>query len=526
MLREDLATWHCGKHNISLARPRIMGVLNVTPDSFSDGGAHADTDAAIEWGLKLLDDGADIIDVGGESTRPGFRPISPDEEAKRVIPVIRALVDAGAVVSIDTRHPEVARLAVKLGASIVNDVTGYTNPEMVRVAVESDCGCVVMHAGEVSGRTARRSVTLDSSAAARAAAAHAKDAAPAKDADEPEKPAEPSSAEVADAAASERLDEVMRRSARGVTSPTVTLAGGSRRFTLPESAPIMRHVMGFLGDQARELMRAGVSRERICIDPGPGFGKLADEDVVIQRANAKMVSMGYPVMCAVSRKRFVGAVSGVTDAAARDAATAGVCIAAVESGVRLLRVHDVAGVAQALNSYWSVAHPDPRRAFVALGSNVGDRLEYLKRATALINAIPLTCVTAVSRAYETDPAYGIAMPVANAVAEIRTELAPLVLINALLDVEKKLGRTRPAGQEGHGPRTIDCDLLWMEGESHAGRKLALPHPRLGERDFVIVPMEDLMHDPERFLAHAGISVLPREQRVGLVRADLGELAWE
>lgn len=526
MLREDLATWHCGKHNISLARPRIMGVLNVTPDSFSDGGAHADTDAAIEWGLKLLDDGADIIDVGGESTRPGFRPVSPDEEAKRVIPVIRALVDAGAVVSIDTRHPEVARLAVKLGASIVNDVTGYTNPEMVRVAVESDCGCVVMHAGEVSGRTARRSVTLDSSAAARAAAAHAKSAVPAKDADEPEKPAEPSSAEVADAAAAERLDEVMRRSARGVTSPTVTLAGGNRRFTLPESAPIMRHVMGFLGDQARELMRAGVSRERICIDPGPGFGKLADEDVVIQRANAKMVSMGYPVMCAVSRKRFVGAVSGVTDAAARDAATAGVCIAAVESGVRLLRVHDVAGVAQALNSYWSVAHPDPRRAFVALGSNVGDRLEYLKRAAALINAIPLTCVTAVSRAYETDPAYGIAMPVANAVAEIRTELAPLVLIDALLDVEKKLGRTRPAGQEGHGPRTIDCDLLWMEGESHAGRKLALPHPRLGERDFVIVPMEDLMHDPERFLAHAGISVLPREQRVGLVRADLGELAWE
>ena len=517
MLREDQMTWRCGKHEISLARPRIMGVLNVTPDSFSDGGTHASPDAAIEWGLKLLDDGADIIDVGGESTRPGFRPVSPDEEAKRVIPVIRSLADAGAVVSVDTRHPEVARLAVKLGASIVNDVTGFTNPDMVRVAVESDCGCVVMHAGEVSGRTPRRSVTLDSSAAARAAA-HAKDDA--------EKHDEPTAAEAADAAAAERLDEVMRRSARGVTSPTVTLAGGNRRFTLPDSGPIMRHVMGFLGDQARELMRAGVSRDRICIDPGPGFGKLADEDVVIQRANAKMVSMGYPVLCAVSRKRFVGAVSGVTEAPARDAATAGVCIAAVEAGTRILRVHDVAGVSQALNSYWSVAHPDPRRAFVALGSNVGDRLDYLRRAVSLINAIPLTCVTGVSRAYETDPAYGIAMPVANAVAEIRTELAPLVLIDELLGVEKKLGRTRPAGQEGHGPRTIDCDLLWMEGETHAGRKLALPHPRLGERDFVIVPMEDLMHDPERFLAHAGISVLPREQRVGLVRADLGEISWE
>ena len=153
MLREDQMTWRCGKHEISLARPRIMGVLNVTPDSFSDGGTHASPDAAIEWGLKLLDDGADIIDVGGESTRPGFRPVSPDEEAKRVIPVIRALADAGAAVSVDTRHPEVARLAVKLGASIVNDVTGFTNPDMVLVAVESDCGCVVMHAGEVSGRT-------------------------------------------------------------------------------------------------------------------------------------------------------------------------------------------------------------------------------------------------------------------------------------------------------------------------------------------------------------------------------------
>lgn len=523
MLREDLMTWHCGKHALTLARPRIMGVLNVTPDSFSDGGAHDTTEAAIEWGLKLLDDGADIIDVGGESTRPGFRPVSPDEEARRVIPVVRALVDAGAIVSIDTRHPEVARLAVKLGAAIVNDVTGFTNPEMVRVAVESDCGCIVMHAGEVSERVPRRSVTLDSSAAARAAAAHADKDADEKNAAEKGAPTE---AERADARAAERLDEVMRRSARGVTSSTVTLAGGNRRFTLPESAPIMRRVMGFLGDQARELMRAGVARERICIDPGPGFGKLADEDVVIQRANAKMVSMGYPVLCAVSRKRFVGAVSGVTEAPARDAATAGVCIAAVEAGARILRVHDVAGVSQALNSYWSVAHPDPRRAFVALGSNVGDRLDYLCRATALINAIPLTCVTGVSRAYETDPAYGIAMPVANAVAEIRTELAPLVLIDELLGVEKKLGRTRPAGQEGHGPRTIDLDLLWVEGETHAGRKLVLPHPRLGERDFVIVPMEDLMHDPVRFLAHAGVSVLPREQRVGLVRADLGELAWE
>lgn len=526
MLREDRATWRCGAHELSLARPRIMGVLNVTPDSFSDGGTHDTADKAIEWGMQLLDDGADIIDVGGESTRPGFTAVDPEEEARRVVPVIRELAAAGAIVSVDTRHPEVARIASKLGASILNDVTGFTNPEMVKVAVESDCGLVVMHAGEVSDHVQRRSVTLDSTAAARAAAAGKVAEGAGSAASSPE---DVPAASPEDAAVSQRLDEVMRRSARAATSPTVRLAGGSnRRFTLPEEAPIMRRVMGFLGDQARGLMRAGVSRERICIDPGPGpgFGKLADEDVVIQRANAKMASLGYPVMCAVSRKRFVGAVSGVHDVAKRDAATAGVCIAAIENGARILRVHDVAGVAQAIDSYWSVAHPDPRRAFVALGSNVGDRLEYLARATSLINAIPLTCVTAVSHAYETDPAYGIASPVANAVAEIRTELAPLVLMDALLDVEDQLGRERVPGEEGHGPRTIDCDLAWMEGETHAGRRLTLPHAGLGERDFVLIPMEDLMHDPVRFLAHAGVKVLPREERVGLVRENLGKIAWE
>lgn len=567
MLRENYATWQCGTHTLSLARPRIMGILNVTPDSFSDGGEHDTQEAAIAWGLRLLDEGADIIDVGGESTRPGFTPVSADEEGRRVLPVIRALVDAGALVSIDTRHPEVANLAVKLGAGIINDVTGFTNPEMVRVAAESTCGCIIMHAGEVSDHTPRRHVTLDSSAAARAAAgavvgtasvphvlsdashtgsksgtpeasnlkSTASNDAATSDDGKSESLASPASSEeapthtttaAADAAAVQHLDEVMRRSARGISSPTVRLAGGNRHFTLPEQAPIMRRVMGFLGDQARALLRAGVARERICIDAGPGFGKMPDEDVVIQRATPKLISMGYPVTCAVSRKRFVGSVSGVAHGRDRDAATAGVCIAALESGARILRVHNVATVAQTVNSYWAIAHPDPRRAFVALGSNVGDRVEYLARAVALIDEIPLTCVTGVSHAYETDPAYGIALPVANAVAEIKTELAPCVLIDALLDVENQLGRTRPEGQDGHGPRTIDCDLVWMEGETHAGHKLTLPHPSAGERDFVIVPMEDLMHDPVRFLTHEGIAVAPREERVGLVRADLGKIAWE
>ena len=482
MLRENYATWHCGSHEISLARPRIMGILNVTPDSFSDGGKNLDTKAAIARGLQMLDEGADIIDVGGESTRPGHTPVSSQEEAERVIPVVRALVEEGAVVSVDTRHADVARVCTRLGAAIVNDVTGFTDPEMVQVAADTSCGCIIMHWNHdgLGTRAPRRQVMLDESRPAGSALQ------------------------------------------RPVTS--------QRRFTLPEEAPIMRQVMGFLGDQARTLMRAGVSHDRICLDPGAGFDKLADEDVVIQRATRSMVSMGYPLVCAVSRKRFVGAVSGVANAAARDAATAGICIAAIESGAKILRVHDVAGVSQAINAYWAVSHRDARQGFVSLGSNVGNRVANLARAAQLIDEIPLTCVVSVSHAYETEPAYGIATPVANAVAEIRTELHPLVLMDKLIEVEDALGRMREKNRDprkpGSGPRIIDCDLIWVEGERHAGRRLCLPHPRVGERDYVIVPMEDLMHAPERFFAHAGVEVVPRDERVGHVTADLGEIAWE
>ena len=497
MLRENFATWHCGTHEISLARPRIMGILNVTPDSFSDGGKNFDAKAAIARGLEMLDEGADIIDVGGESTRPGHTPVSPKEELERVVPVVRALAAAGAVVSIDTRHAEVARMCVRLGAAIINDVSGFTDPEMVDVAADTSCGCIIMHwnQGGLGTRAPRRQVSLDES----------------------------------------------RPTGSALPRPVLS----QRRFTLPEEAPIMRQIMGFLGDQARTLMRAGVSRDRICMDPGAGFDRYADEDVVIQRSTRSMVSMGYPLVCAVSRKRFTGAVSGVEDAALRDAATAGMCISAIENGARILRVHDVAGVSQAVNAYWAVSHKDPRQGFVSLGSNVGSRVGNISRAVQLIDEIPLTCVVSVSHAYETEPAYGIATPVANAVAEIRTELHPLVLMGKLLEVENKLGRIREkeeaekgadtekdAGsgritkKPGTGPRTIDCDLVWVEGERHAGSRLTLPHPRLGERDYVIVPMEDLMHAPERFLAHAGVEVLPREERVGHVTADLGEVAWE
>ncbi len=478
MLRSDYSTWRCGRFELSLSRPRIMGILNVTPDSFSDGGKNLDPKTAIACGLQMLDEGADIIDVGGESTRPGATPVSPDDEAERVMPVVQALANAGAIVSIDTRHPEVASVCLEMGASIINDVSGFTDPQMVAVAAESDCGCVIMCDNEFRGNESRRSVVLES------------------------------------ASPRHRIPEPRQ------------LPPVRRRFTLPEEAPIMRAIMGFLGDQARTLQRAGIAHDRICIDPGPGFNKTTEEDVVIQRAMRKLNSMGYVLMNAVSRKRFVGATTGVAEPTDRDAATIGLTIAALEAGARVLRVHNVAQTAEALNAYWSVAKKDPRQGFISLGSNVGDRMGYLARACKLINEIPLTCVVAVSHAYETEPAYGIATPVVNAVAEIKTELHPLVLMDKLLEVEDKLDRVRSAETAGFGPRTIDCDLAWIEDELHAGPKLTLPHPRLGERDYVLVPMEDLLHDPVRFLSHSGVAIVPPEERVGRVTAELGVIEWE
>ena len=574
-MARDSKVWRCGKYELKFDRPRIMGVLNVTPDSFSDGGEHLDTDAAIAHGLKMLDDGADIIDVGGESTRPGFTPVDPDTEARRVLPVVQALAKAGAVVSIDTRHVEVAKAAVRVGASIVNDVTGFTDPRMVDFVKESDCGLVVMHAGEVADVERPRThteVQLDTSAAAfmaqkareaeeaaralgatgkskRAAkaklisgmvqplqpqlpfdapapAADAEQAAPAPGASAAvafdATDADAVSASVEDAPSSDDLAAVMARS--GATAYNGSRSAQLRRFTLPDSAPIMRRVMGFLSDQARALIHAGVARERICLDPGSGFGKEANEDIVIQRELGKIASLGYPTLCAVSRKRLVGAISGVANARERDIATFGVCLGAIEQGANIVRVHNVAGFAQFLNGFWAIARPQPRRAYVALGSNEGDRLENIRTARDLIAQIPMTCVSSCSRIYESEPAYETDQDAfANAVIEIKTELAPLILLDELGRVELQLGRDRSGKAKANGPRPIDCDLLWMDNEIHGGNKLRLPHPGLGERDFVLVPLEDLMHNPARFFRYEGIDVKEPEDRVGHVVAELGTL---
>lgn len=141
--------WVCRGRRIELGRrPLVMGVVNVTPDSFSDGGCWMDPDKAIAHGLQLVRDGADLLDIGGESTRPGAMPVPPDEEARRILPVIKALADcAGVPISVDSRRAEVARLAVEAGACIVNDVAPFAgDDEMANVVSETQVGLVAMHA--------------------------------------------------------------------------------------------------------------------------------------------------------------------------------------------------------------------------------------------------------------------------------------------------------------------------------------------------------------------------------------------
>lgn len=444
--------WRCGDWTLDLGRTRVMGVVNVTPDSFSDGGAHAEAEAAITWGLRLLDEGADILDVGGESTRPGFTPVSCDEEIARVVPVVRALSDAGALVSIDTRHAPVAQAALEAGASIVNDVSGFCDPAMVSVVARSSCGCVAMHA------------------------------------------------------------------APGFLEGEALVSAGVPRD--PEA--FVSYLEHDLAVRAQRLECAGVEASRICIDPGPGFGTTPLQDLAVQRATGRFVALGYPYLCAVSRKRFVGTLSGANPAAARDAASTGVALAAVAQGARLVRAHNVGVCAEALRTFEACSGIAPeRRALVALGANLGDRVVSLRAAVEAIGSLPDTEVVRASHVYDTEPAYFDGQPsFANAVVEIRTRMHPVALLDALLAIETAAGRVRTIP---NGPRVVDLDLLWMEGERRAGARLTLPHPLMGERSFVLRPLSDVVGDGETFCASIGVAVAPESMRVGAITDDLGGL---
>lgn len=415
--------WRCGRYPFDSRTPIIMGILNVTPDSFSDGGSYASEDAAVAAAKQMVEEGALIIDVGGESTRPGAEPVSIEEELERTINVVRRLAQEAICVSIDTRHAEVAKAAVAAGASIINDVTGFRDPAMVEVAKDCDAGLVVMHMLGSDPRTMQ---------------------------DEP------------------HYDDVVSE------------------------------VCTYLAQRAQELQDAGIARERICLDPGPGFGKTAKQTLELMRNFHELAHLGYPSMVAVSRKSYIGAAYHIDEPKQRDDASAAEAIMACEMGASVIRTHNVALTAKALEENMRPY------AFIGLGCNValvadeGEELEgkkaILGQAIADMCMLPDTQIIDISSYYESEPAYVEDQDTfVNAVALLRTGLPPQELLRYLNTIEDSLGRVR---EKKNGPRTCDLDILDYQGYVSELEVLTLPHPLLTERDFVVKPFLEIAPNHE------------------------------
>lgn len=273
-------TWKCGPHELrATGRPLLMGIVNVTPDSFSDGGRFLAADAAVARGLELVEQGAEILDIGGESTRPGADIVGVDEELARVIPVIAGLSERTDVaISIDTTKAPVAEAAITAGATIVNDISGFRfDDSLIGVCAEHDVGLVCMHM--------------------------------------------------------QGTPQTMQQE--------------------PHYEDVVGEICEFFVERLAALEGAGIARERICLDPGVGFGKTAEHNVAILASIARFQELGCPVLIGHSRKRFLGKVLGRA-VEERTAGTVGVSVALAEQGADVLRVHDVGAVRDAIVAYQAV----------------------------------------------------------------------------------------------------------------------------------------------------------------------------
>lgn len=258
---------------LALHRPLLMGIVNASPDSFSDGGDHATTRARVALGLKLMTDGADLLDVGGESAITNVPAVAVAEEIARVVPLIRALTgELGATVSIDTYKPAVAFAAIEAGASIVNDVSGLRDPELADVCAQSGAALVLMHTR----------------------------AAPKQRLQDPD-----------------RYDDVVE------------------------------DAVAFLRDRTAAALQRGVRPDQLIVDPGPDFAKTPAQTVTLLRGLAPLRDLGRPLLLAVSRKDFVGALTG-RGPREREAGTLAALGHGVDEGAHILRVHDVRGAADYL----------------------------------------------------------------------------------------------------------------------------------------------------------------------------------
>ena len=262
----------CGELSLDLSVPHVMGILNVTPDSFSDGGKHNGKAQAIAHAQQMIADGATVIDVGGESTRPGASVVEVEEEIRRVVPVVEALAELDVVISIDTSQPEVIQAAVAAGAHIWNDVRALTRPNALETAAKLNIPVIIMHMrGEpttMNGLDQYDNVTLD--------------------------------------------------------------------------------VMDELSQRVADALKAGVKAENIMIDPGFGFAKNAKQNLKLLNEFHQLNQLGYPILSALSRKRFIGEALGGADAGQRAVGSVAGHLLSIQQGACMVRAHDVKAMSDAI----------------------------------------------------------------------------------------------------------------------------------------------------------------------------------
>ncbi len=270
----------CAGRILRLDRPRVFGIVNVTPDSFSDGGEHVTTQAAIAHGLRLAAEGADALDIGGESTRPGADDVPLEEELRRVLPLIERLAQETSLpISIDTSKPEVMRAAVAAGAGMINDVYALRRDGALQAAAELGVPVVLMH---MQG--------------------------------------EPRSMQAA-----------------------------------PHYDDVVGEVHRFLAERIFAAEMAGIDKKRIVIDPGFGFGKTVEHNLLLLAQLDRFCELGVQVMAGLSRKKTIGELTGRAEPHQRVHGSVAAALIAAQRGARLLRVHDVAATIDALRIWQAVA---------------------------------------------------------------------------------------------------------------------------------------------------------------------------
>lgn len=278
----------CGRYQLPFAtgseaaRPLVMGILNVTPDSFSDGGHFHSLDLARSHAERMIADGVDIIDIGGESTRPGTPSLPLEEELRRVLPVVHALRDCGKPLSIDTYKPEVMRETLAAGADMINDINGFRSPGALSVVKENECALCIMH---MLG-----------------------------------------------------------------TPLTMQIE--------PRYSNVTEEVGRFLRERLLAAEQEGISRDRLCVDPGFGFGKTVEDNLALLKNLAAIVEeCAVPVLVGLSRKSTVGAITG-KPVEQRLAGSIAAALVAAARGARIIRVHDVAETVDALKVWQAAAGND------------------------------------------------------------------------------------------------------------------------------------------------------------------------